>query len=182
MNTLRWSLSVLSVPLFAPSAAFADHSHQPVAPLVQTVRQATAQFQDVQLAVAAGYAPLLGCVSGPDEGAMGIHYLNAGLVGDGALDPARPEVLIYEPLPDGGLRLVGVEYLTFFAAWHGSDDYPPATPSPVLAGQVLVYSAAPNRYGAPAHYDLHVWAWKDNPRGTFAEWNPNVSCDAYDPE
>jgi hypothetical protein len=38
---------------------------------------------------------------------------------------------------------------------------------------------SPNRYGIPAFYELHIWAWKDNPRGTFADFNPNVTCDEY---
>ena len=41
--------------------------------LVQIVRNSTWQFQDVTAAKAAGYGPFLGCVSGSDHGAMGIH-------------------------------------------------------------------------------------------------------------
>jgi len=36
-------------------------------------------------------------------------------------------------------------------------------------------------FGLPAFYALHVWAWKDNPNGTFVNWNPAVSCDAFNP-
>jgi hypothetical protein len=43
----------------------------------------------------AGYALFLGCVSGPQEGAMGFHYVNGDLVGDGVIDAQRPEALIY---------------------------------------------------------------------------------------
>ena len=53
--------------------------------LAEKVRQATAQFNDVQAAEAAGYGLFHGCVSGPQEGAMGIHFANGNLVGDGAL-------------------------------------------------------------------------------------------------
>jgi hypothetical protein len=38
---------------------------------------------------------------------------------------------------------------------------------------------APNRYGLPAFYELHVWAWKTNPSGMFADWNPRVSCEEF---
>jgi len=31
------------------------------------------------------------------EGGMGIHYLKANLLGDGKVDPARPEALVYLP-------------------------------------------------------------------------------------
>jgi hypothetical protein len=42
---------------------------------------------------------------------------------------------------------------------------------------------SPNRFGLPAFYSLHVWAWKDNnPSGTFVNWSPKVSCDAYNPQ
>jgi hypothetical protein len=27
---------------------------------------------------------------------------------------------------------------------------------------------------------LHVWAWRHNPSGMFADWNPNVTCDYAD--
>ena len=64
---------------------------------VQAVRNATAQFTNVNAATAAGYQPLFGCVSGPDQGAMGVHYINLSLYGDGKLDETRPEALIYEP-------------------------------------------------------------------------------------
>ena len=30
-------------------------------------------------------------------------------------------------------------------------------------------------------YALHVWAWFDNPHGTFVDFNPNVSCDGFVP-
>ena len=29
----------------------------------------------------------------------------------------------------------------------------------------------------PALYELHVWAWRENPNGTYVDWNPRVSCD-----
>jgi hypothetical protein len=35
------------------------------------------------------------------------------------------------------------------------------------------------RFGLPAFYTLHVWAWKDNPSGAFVNWHPKVSCDAF---
>lgn len=141
--------------------------------LVQTVRMATERFKDIEAAKAAGYGLFHGCVSGPQEGAMGIHYVNGDLVGDGALDATRPEALIYE-MRDGRMELVGVEYVVVADAWNAKNEAPP-----VLMGQLFNYSSSPNRYGIPAFYELHVWAWKTNPSGTFADWNPNVSCDEY---
>src|SRR2546421_754581 len=86
------------------------------AKLVELVRDATKQFVDVSAATAAGYQPFLGCVSGPDHGAMGNHYVNGALVGDGVLDASRPEVLIYEA-SGGGLKLVGVEFVVIADTW-----------------------------------------------------------------
>ena len=139
-------------------------------PLATEVRRATERFQDVSAATAAGYALFLGCVSSPQGRAMGIHYVNGGLVGDGKLDAARPEALMYEPR-GGKLELVGVEYIVIASAWDGANKTPPT-----LMGQLFHYNTSPNRYGIPAFYSLHVWAWRPNPDGVFADWNPRVSC------
>jgi hypothetical protein len=147
----------------------------PAAPLAEEVRRATQRYQDVAAATAASYALFLGCVSGPQGGAMGIHYVNGTLVGDGTLDPQRPEALMYEP-KNGKLQLVGVEYIVIAAAWDANSKTPPA-----LMGQLFQYNASPNRYGIPAFYALHVWAWKHNPHGMFVDWNPKVSCEEHRP-
>lgn len=91
-------------------------------------------------------------------------------LGDDELDINKPEALIYEPY-NGAHRLVGVEYIVMVDAWQAHHKEPP-----VLAGQTLQHNSSPNRYGLPAFYDLHVWAWRDNPLGTFADWNPRVAC------
>jgi hypothetical protein len=77
--------------------------------LIKVVRDATERFRSAEAAEAEGYALQFGCVSGPDSGAMGLHYVNFPLVLDGELDPARPEIVIYEPLPNGRVRLVGAD-------------------------------------------------------------------------
>jgi hypothetical protein len=145
----------------------------PQATLVEEVRRATARFSDVAATGAAGYAPFLGCVSSPQSGAMGIHYVNEKFVGDGMLDAQAPEALIYEA-KDGRLRLVGVEYIVLAEAWETKHKTPPT-----LMGQSFHYTGSPNRYGIPAFYALHVWAWKHNPHGMFVDWNPKVSCEEY---
>jgi hypothetical protein len=144
--------------------------------LLRTVRSETRQFRDVNEATAQGYGEFLGCVSGPHEGAMGVHFVNGGLVGDGMLDAARPEALLYEPA-FGRLKLVAVEYVVLAELWDAANEQPP-----VLEGQVFNYVGSPNRYGLPPFYELHVWAFKENPRGTFADHNPRVSCERYSPE
>ena len=140
---------------------------------IEEVRRHTESFRDVRNAGPAGYGPALGCVSGPQEGAMGVHFINGGLLTDGALDIETPEALIYE-FDRGMARLVGVEYIVLADAWHqqhAADD------PPVLNGQLLQFVDSPNRFGLPAFYELHAWAWRDNPNGTFVDWNPRVSCD-----
>jgi hypothetical protein len=158
----------------SPHHGPASDQKAPASDLVKVVRESTERFRDVSMAEAEGYALLFGCVSGSDSGAMGLHFVNLSLVGDGELDPTRPEIVIYEPLPDGRLRLTGADYLVFADAWHAKHS---ATPQ--LMGQLLHLFESPNRFGLPAFYTLHVWAWKDNPNGTFVNWHPKVSCDAF---
>jgi hypothetical protein len=167
-----------AVPLIAADStatkksehAHAGHAQDSPAKLVQLVRDATKQFVDVNAATAAGYQPFLGCVSGPDHGAMGYHYVNGALVG-GELDASKPQVVIYEASGQG-LQLVGVEFVVIADAWLANHDNPP-----VLEGQSFQFVSSPNRYGLPAHFELHVWAWRDNPNGAFVDWNNNVTCE-----
>ena len=46
---------------------------------------------------------------------MGLHFVNGALVGDGEVDAMHPEILLYEPLPNGDMRLVGVEFVVLAA-------------------------------------------------------------------
>jgi hypothetical protein len=146
--------------------------HRSPSTLVQLVRDATRPFIDINQAIAAGYGPFLGCVSGAEEGAMGIHYVNGAFVDDGILDPAKPEALMYE-MSGNRARLLGVEFIVDAATWLAQNDNVP----PVLEGQSFHYVSSPNRYALPAFYELHVWAWHDNPKGTFVDWNSRVRCD-----
>jgi hypothetical protein len=166
--------------LVAAASLFADDSsreHGSRAKLVQIVRDATRQFIDVGAATSAGYGQFLGCVSGPDHGAMGVHYVNGLLVADGEIDATKPEALIYE-FSHGRARLVGVEFIVDSATWlanHAS--------APVLEGQSFQLVDSPNRYGIPApFFELHVWAWRDNPNGAFVDWNDRVTCEGEQPE
>jgi hypothetical protein len=149
--------------------------------LLDIIRQSTARFKDVSVAQHEGYVPQFGCVSGPDAGAMGIHYVkgefiqNPPLTPTGELDPTRPQIVIYEPLPGGGRRLIGVDYLVIAAPWD--KDHPNSPPQ--LKGQLYHYFESPNRFGLPPFYTLHVWAWKENPNGAFVNWHPEVGCQSY---
>jgi hypothetical protein len=150
-----------------------SHGHGFAAPakLVELVRNATSQYIDVNIATADQYKPMFGCVSGPDHGAMGVHYIKGALVGDGEIDASKPEALIYEPW-EGRLRLVGVEFIVDAATWLAHHDGPP-----VLEGQMFQLVNSPNRYGLAAFFELHVWAWRENPNGAFVDWNTRVTCE-----
>jgi hypothetical protein len=178
MNTRRLvvaaiALVVFAVPGAAALAAGTGHGNHS-GTLPQQVQDATRAFKDQNAAKAAGYASAGSCVSSPEEGAMGIHWGNADLINDGKIAADKPELLIYEPRSDGSFKLLGVEYLVTVDAWGG----PTAAP-PVLVGQHFQFVNAPNRYGLPAFYELHVWAWKHNEKGTFSDFNPAVSCVNY---
>ncbi|MHB1194855.1 MAG: hypothetical protein ACYC6F_17650 [Longimicrobiales bacterium] len=134
------------------------------------LRRATDRFHRVEAAEEAGYTVLVthpttgaACLEDVNVGGMGRHLLNPGLVDDVVSIP-EPEVVIYEPMRDGKLRLVGVEYIIPWSIL-GPDE-----PAPVLFGRAFL----PNEtFGL---WMLHVYAWKHNPDGTFATWNPAVSC------
>lgn len=151
-------LALLSLLVAGASAAQAAGN-----PLADHVRAANDRFKDVSVAVAEGYGPIP-CASGVQGGAMGIHYVNGDLLKDGVTDIAKPEAVMYEPMPDGSMALVAVEYIAFKG---------PAS----LEGQLFSFNSAPNRYGLDPFYELHVWAWKPNPTGAFADNNPDVTCD-----
>ena len=145
-----------------------------VSPLIDKVRLVTSRFVDVNVALHEGWVRGTPCVSGPTGGAMGVHFILPSRVRDGALNANEPEALIYEPMPNGALRLVGIEFIVV------ADDYAAAHPeggTPAVDGHLTNYVGAPNRYGLPAFYELHVWAWEHNPNGSFADWNSQVACD-----
>jgi hypothetical protein len=180
-RAVRPTAGALVVALGWPASGFAqDHQAHAAAKtsnaLVRVVRDATERFRDVATAEREGYGLMFGCVSGGDWGAMGLHYVNLPLVLDGVLDPSKPEIIIYEPLPNGRLKMTGADFLVFAADWHASH-----AATPELQGQLLHLFESPNRFGLPNFYTLHVWAWKENPTGAFANWHSNVSCDAFAP-
>jgi hypothetical protein len=142
--------------------------------LINIVREPTERFKDVSVAQAEGYTLQFGCVSGDYSAAMGLDYVNGDLVSKGVLDATHPQIVIYEATPGGGRRLIGADYLLIADAWNATHSGPPE-----LMGQFFHLFESPNRFGLPAFYTLHVWAWKENPQGAFVNWQPNVSCESY---
>jgi hypothetical protein len=128
-----------AITLLMAGAATAETAN----PLAEKVRALDSRFEDVAVAKAEGYAPIP-CASGLTGGAMGIHYVNAAYLKDDAVDVAKPEAVMYEPMSDGTLKLVAVEYITAKG---------PAS----LEGHLFNFNTAPNRYGLGPFYELHVW-------------------------
>ncbi len=135
------------------------------------VRKATARYHSVNEARRAGYQQAGPCAEEPELGGMGYHYVNPELVANRAVRPKRPEALLYEP-HHGELRLVAVEWVRNDA----DQDLDTDEDRPWLFGIPFDGPMLGHEPDQPIHYDLHAWVWKHNPAGTFAQWNPRVSC------
>jgi hypothetical protein len=130
-----------------------------------TLRRVTSPFRTFSAATAAGWsAKITSCMADPAAGGMGFHYGNTAFI-DGTAQVDQPELLLYEPQADGSEQLVAVEYIIPYTA-HAKTDTPP-----VLFGQQFKQNDTFQLWG------LHVWAWKSNPSGLYADWNPGVNCD-----
>jgi hypothetical protein len=172
--------SIAVIATLAVAAAISASTALAGTDSLRSARAGTATFHNLDTARANDYVEFhdaadIACIDNPGTGAMGIHYVNLGVVGDPSVDPATPEALVYEPTSNGRLRLVAVEYIVDQAAWDATH-----TSAPELFGQEFELLGSPNRYGLPPFYELHAWIWKHNPRGMFDDWNPRVSCDAAD--
>lgn len=178
-NFVRHGVMTLGVLLLGINLAHAEELHKAE---LEKLRQSLLKYEDVYTAVREGFFSTVGCVHYSGEkmdghmeypkGAMGIHFINTGLIGP-TPDPMRPPILIYEP--DGEkLRLVAVEWFVPLAtgikqrpALFGEEFQGP------MEGHVPIL---PKEF---THYDLHAWLFKENPNGMFAATNPNVKCDGY---
>jgi hypothetical protein len=131
-----------------------------------TLRRVTAPFHSFRKAKAAGWlTKITDCMTDPNgAGGMGFHYGNTALINNSTVSVDKPELLLYEPEEDGGLRLVAVEYIIPYT-YHSRKSAPP-----VLFGQQFKQNDTFQLWG------LHAWVWKENPSGIFANWNPRVSC------
>ena len=148
-------------------AAAAGAGESRTARQLEIVKRATARFKDVSKAEAAGYVATSECSTGRG-GAMGVHYLNVALLGDPKVDLRKPELLLYEPQEGGGMKLVGVEWMVL----ENGQTRAPRIMSRRFDGPM------DHNGTAPMHYDLHVWTGRRNPRGSFSQYNPRVSCEA----
>jgi hypothetical protein len=194
----------LSSSAVALALAFTNPS-KPAAsePDLAAVRAATARFQDVRVAIAEGYVrdPMDVCDTAPmmgrpaNLGSMGIHYFRPDLLGiteppnprvNGKgthTDFLKPGILIYEPRADGSLELVAVENLVFRWAWReaGNTEPPSFHGVPYDLMEDDPSTKVDEAHMFEPHYDRHVWLFRDNPNGMFAQFNPKVSCTAHKP-
>ena len=130
--------------------------HQELAKL----RHAIARYHNIKHAIADGYTlEFTGY-----RAHMGFHYLKPALLDD-KFELDRPEVLMYAPAPNGGLRFVGVEYATTIADMNN----PPAAPAG-FTGDADVW-AINTEFNV---WTLHVWVGLHNPNGIFAQHNPRL--------
>ena len=183
-------LSLLLVLLIAPSISVAQVKQAgapakvALSPDLVTARAGLEKYNDPLAAVRDGYFSTVACIDFPhggmdgpvnySPGAMGVHFLNTANIGP-KLDPAKPQVLIYEPV-GGKLKLVAAEWLMPVGLAGGK--------APTIFGQTLFGPMNGHEPIMPAelrHYDLHVWLWKDNPKGVFTSTNAAVKCDPKAP-
>ncbi|HET7601456.1 MAG TPA: hypothetical protein VFK36_00475 [Gemmatimonadales bacterium] len=194
------TLLLALLALLAPPALQSQAAKSAVAePTLKQVRELTSRYQDVKVALADGYIPDPSgmCVAATmegrpaEEGAMGVHYVRPDLLGiTGPPNPRvngtstytdfrQPAILIYEPQADGSSQLVAVENLVFKKAWEAAGHTAP----PTFQGQSFnnmednPATEVDEAHGFEPHYDLHVWLYRENPKGMFAQFNPRVKCE-----
>jgi hypothetical protein len=184
--------------VFALPAASGNAAGEPT---LAQVRAATERFRDVKVALAEGYVrdPMNICDTAEmmgrpaSAGAMGIHFFRPDLLGiqappnprvngDGThTDFLKPSILIYEPQADGSLQLVAVENLVFQKSWHAAGNKKPPSFHGVEYDTMQddPKTKVDEAHMFEPHYDRHVWLYRENPNGMFAQFNPNVSCKAH---
>lgn len=198
MKAMIGAAAVAVVMGICAPAVLAGNSGEPT---LAEVRTLTAKYQDVNVALAEGYVrdPMNLCDTAPmmgrpaELGAMGIHFFRPDLLGISAppnprvdgngthTDFRKPSILIYEPQPDGSLKLVAVENLVFAKTWHAAGNERPPSFQGVEYDSMKDDPATTidEAHMFEPHYDRHVWLYRDNPNGVFAQFNPKVSCAAH---
>jgi hypothetical protein len=166
-------IAALAALLFVPAMAVTAFAGDGQQSQINEIRRATNKYHDVEAAKKDGFAEFYMCTDeNSGKGAMGQHYANVPRVLDPKLDPTEPEVLTYQPMPDGSLRLIGVEYVIFQQTWYDNG----GVGKPRILGQEMNPLGGDNRYGLPPFFELHAWVWRPNPRGVFDDWNSKVTC------
>jgi hypothetical protein len=184
LHTLSLVAVVVALLVALPNSSQAQASASAVkaamSPDLDAAKAALSKYSDPFAAIKDGYFSTLACIDFPKgavdgtvqypPGAMGVHFLNAANIGP-KLDPAKPQVLIYEP--------VGNKLVLAAAEWFVPVQVVGDGPAPTIFGQTLsgpMDGHEPIMPAALRHYDLHVWLWKDNPKGMFTSTNASVKC------
>lgn len=167
MRRLGWAPLVVLAACGGGNAPKAQPNPQASSELTR-LREVTRPYQNLDAAVAAGYPrEVKDCIVHEHHGAMGYHHLNrTNIVRDISVE--HPQFLLYERMPNGQYRLNGVEFIIPFRLW------PRDTVAPVFMGQTM---KTEDNF---KYWYLHVWAWRDNPNGVFADFDPTVQCSAAD--
>ena len=167
-------------------------------PSLATIRAASDRFKDVKVALAEGYVRDPGNMCDAAEmmgkpaklGVMGVHYFRPDLLGiTGPPSPKvngtgthtdfmKPAVLIYEPQADESMKLVAIENLVFIKSWEAAGNKAPPSFQGVPYDKMVDDPATEvdEAHMFEPHYDRHVWVYRDNPNGVFAQFNPNATC------
>ena len=135
------------------------------------LRKVTTRFHSIDSAKQAGYSTqITPCWAHHSAGAMGYHFGKTNLL-DATVALLEPEVIIYEPQAGGHMKMVGMEYIVPLAAWEAAGhNLNNPNDVPQLLGQKFT------RHSTLPIFKLHIWLWQQNPSGTYADWNPKVSC------
>ncbi len=173
LSPRRTTLAALVVVVAAGAVLFGQPSGSTAAQSAEAgLRAATARYHSIGRALDDGFVPTEECAELPGVGVMGYHYVNPERLGDGVIDADKPEMLLYVKDESGRLRLVGVEWF----ALDPDQDLSTDGGRPELFGQKFDGPMPGHEPGMPVHFDLHAWVWEDNPAGTFAPWNPALTC------
>jgi hypothetical protein len=178
-------VSTLARAQAAPKQAAHPEASAELTPELAATKAALDKYRDPIVAVRDGYFSTVGCIDSPKgahegaiyypPGAMGIHFLNPRNIGP-KLDPTKPQILLYEPVGNGKLDLVGAEWFVPVQVAGGK--------APMVFGQTLAGPMDGHEPVLPKslrHYDLHVWLWRPNPRGVFTSTNSAVKCEGGEP-
>src|SRR5688500_19961380 len=177
----RCAAALLVASAFVVASPSTTHAQgTALSPELLAAKAALSRYADPYVAIKDGFYSTLACIDFPKgamhgtveypPGAMGVHFLNAANIGPN-LDPAKPQVLIYEP--------VGNKLVLAGAEWFVPVAVAPGGVAPTIFGQTLAGPMDGHEPIMPAslrHYDLHVWFWKDNPRGIFTSTNAKLKC------
>lgn len=138
--------------------------------VIAASRSAAERYYDIEAAKLDGYEPLFDCTDAGADGAMGQHFINTAFATDGQVVVDQPDVLMYEPQPDGSMHLVALEYIVFQSQWAEAE-------APQLMGRELQLKDHVGTHLVDPFYEIHVWHWRSNPAGLTADYNAEVSCD-----